>query len=467
MQQVLMCIQTGKHRGGRATAWSSRRRSSTSRAEEEMARPVPRCCPRPLTTPSRSPSAAMWSLSSASTKLPGFDAPGRRRQRRPISSSCAGRACAAATADSPTQELPDRLEYELDTIEPDGLCGLLSSSCGISSTTPRARASRWGRAGAPARAAMAAYCMGITDVDPIQYNLLFERFLNPERVSMPDFDIDFCYERRQEVIDYVVRQVRRRPRGPDHHLRHHGGPGAPSGTWAGRWTCPTPRWTQVAKLVPMRAGHDAGQGPEACPRSCGSGTTSDPQVQELIDMARKAGGHAPARLHPRRRGGHHRQAGDATMCPSAKNDDAVVTQYTMTTMEELGLLKMDFLGLRNLTVIRRRREDDPPAGSRTFPSRICPRTTRRSSRCCPQGNTDGRVPAGIRRDEAACCVQLRPDRLGGPHRRHLPVPAGAHGVHSPVHREPATTPAAVHYRHPLLRAYSGRRPTAASSTRSR
>ncbi len=97
---------------------------------------------------------------------------------------------------------------------------------------------------------LAAYCVGITNIDPIRYNLLFERFLNPERVSMPDFDVDFCYERRQEVIDYVMRKIRRTtmwlrssPSGP--WL-----PAPPSVTWAGCSACPMPRWTPVAKLVP-------------------------------------------------------------------------------------------------------------------------------------------------------------------------------------------------------------------------
>ena len=84
-----------------------------------------------------------------------------------------------------------------------------------------------------AAGSMVAYCLDITDVDPMKYYLYFERFLNPERVTMPDIDVDFCYRRRGEVIDYVNRKYGGRPRGPDRHLRHHGRHGAPSGTWAG------------------------------------------------------------------------------------------------------------------------------------------------------------------------------------------------------------------------------------------
>ena len=85
---------------------------------------------------------------------------------------------------------------------------------------------------------LVAYCIGITGIDPhASYNLLFERFLNPERVSMPDFDIDFCYERRQEVIDYVVQQVRRRPCGADHHLWYAWRPARRCATWDARWAC--------------------------------------------------------------------------------------------------------------------------------------------------------------------------------------------------------------------------------------
>ena len=195
---------------------------------------------------------------------------------------------------------------------------------------------------------LAAYCIGITGIDPIRYNLLFERFLNPERVSMPDFDIDFCYVRRQEVIDYVVQKY-----GSDHVAQI-----ITFGTMAARAAVRDvgralalgyQNVDAVAKMIPNELGMTIDKARSAVPELKKS-YESDENIRQLIDVSRALEG------MPRHASTHAagvvitREPAD-TYVPLQKNDDAIVTQYPMTTLEELGLLKMDFLGLRNLTVI--------------------------------------------------------------------------------------------------------------------
>lgn len=195
---------------------------------------------------------------------------------------------------------------------------------------------------------LAAYCVGITEVDPIKYNLLFERFLNPERVSMPDFDVDFCQTRRQEVVDYVVKKY-----GADRVAQI-----VTFGTLAARAAvkdvgralglsyqfCDT-----VAKLIP-RAIDITIDSALSLSGELKNMYQTDEKVRNLIDLAKRIEG------MPRHASKHaaavvisDRAVSDYV--PLAKNEDSIVTQYTMSGVEKLGLLKMDFLGLRNLTVI--------------------------------------------------------------------------------------------------------------------
>ncbi len=196
---------------------------------------------------------------------------------------------------------------------------------------------------------LAAYCIGITSIDPIRYNLLFERFLNPERVSMPDFDVDFCYERRQEVIDYVVRKY-----GADHVAQI-----ITFGTMAARASIRDvgrvlgisyQEVDLVAKQVPnelkmtldkaLQVSHDLKQLYEG-----------SAQIKQLLDMARKIEG-MPRHASTHAAGVVITRDPVDSYVPLYKNEETMaVTQFTMTTLEELGLLKMDFLGLRTLTVI--------------------------------------------------------------------------------------------------------------------
>ena len=198
-------------------------------------------------------------------------------------------------------------------------------------------------------ASIVAYCMHITEVDPMKYALIFERFLNPERVSMPDFDTDFCQERRGEVIDYVMEKY-----GADHVAQI-----ATFGTMAARGAIRDvgralnftyAETDVVAKLVPTMPLHiTLKEALEVSPK-LKEMYDGDDRVKTLIDTAMSLEG------MPRNTSTH--AAGVVitadpvhTYVPLSRNDDTTVTQYTMTTIEELGLLKMDFLGLRNLTVI--------------------------------------------------------------------------------------------------------------------
>ena len=198
-------------------------------------------------------------------------------------------------------------------------------------------------------ASIAAYCMHITEVDPMKYALIFERFLNPERVSMPDFDTDFCQERRGEVIEYVMRKY-----GTDHVAQI-----ATFGTMAARGAIRDvgralnfsfAETDVVAKLVPTTLHITLKDALESVPKLKEMYDT-DARIHTLLDTAMSLEG------MPRNTSTH--AAGVVitadpvyTYVPLSTNDNTVVTQYTMTTIEELGLLKMDFLGLRNLTVIR-------------------------------------------------------------------------------------------------------------------
>ena len=194
-----------------------------------------------------------------------------------------------------------------------------------------------------------AYCIHITEVDPMKYGLIFERFLNPERVSMPDFDTDFCQERRGEVIDYVYRKY-----GADHVAQI-----VTFGTMAARGAIRDvgralnftfAETDVVAKLVPAGPHVTLKSALEESPkfREMYKG---EERVKKLIDTAMRLEG-MPRNSSTHAAGVVITADPVCSYVPLSKNDDTIVTQYTMTTIEELGLLKMDFLGLRNLTVIQ-------------------------------------------------------------------------------------------------------------------
>ncbi|MBE6727933.1 MAG: DNA polymerase III subunit alpha [Ruminococcaceae bacterium] len=195
---------------------------------------------------------------------------------------------------------------------------------------------------------LAAYCIGITGIDPLKYNLLFERFLNPERVSMPDFDIDFCFVNRQKVIDYVTEKY-----GSNHVAQI-----VTFGTMAARGAIrdvgramdiPYNICDRTAKLIPQAIGVTIDSALNTS-KEFKNLYESDTQIKDLVDMARKLEG-MPRHASTHAAGVVISDKPVSEYVPLSVNDEAVVTQYTMTQLEELGLLKMDFLGLRNLTVI--------------------------------------------------------------------------------------------------------------------
>ena len=201
-----------------------------------------------------------------------------------------------------------------------------------------------------AAGSIVSYCLEITNIDPVRYDLLFERFLNPERVSMPDIDIDFCFERRQEVIDYVVEKY-----GKDQVVQI-----VTFGTLAAKGVVrdvgrvldlPYARCDAIAKMIPGDLGMTLDKALKQSP-DLREAYQSDDEVRYLIDMAKRLEG------LPRHTSMHAagvvigQRAMDEFVPLSRASDGTITTQFTMTTLEELGLLKMDFLGLRTLTVIQ-------------------------------------------------------------------------------------------------------------------
>ena len=249
----------------------------------------------------------------------------------------------------PDQSVVDRLEYELGVVEK---MGYVDYYLIVSDFIHYAKSQNIpvGPGRGSGAGSLAAYCIGITGIDPIRYNLLFERFLNPERVSMPDFDVDFCYERRQEVIDYVVRKY-----GADHVAQI-----ITFGTMAAKMAIRDvgrvlgmgyQQVDAIAKLVPNELKMTLDRALEVSPQ-LRERYEQEPQVRELLDMARKIEG-MPRHASTHAAGVVITRDPVDDYVPLYKAEETMpVTQFTMTTLEELGLLKMDFLGLRTLTVIR-------------------------------------------------------------------------------------------------------------------
>ena len=250
--------------------------------------------------------------------------------------------------ENPDSFLIDRLNYELDTIRTMGfvdyfliVADFVNFAKSVDIPVGPGRGSGAG--------SLCAYCIGITGIDPIKYNLIFERFLNPERVSMPDFDIDFCKERRGEVIDYVIRKY-----GADRVAQI-----VAFGTMAARGSVrdvgralamPYASVDAVAKLIPTDINMTIKKALSISSELKKTYDT-DNQVKKLLDVAMSIEG-MPRHITIHAAGVVITDRPVSDYVPLSKSDDSVVTQFTMTTLEELGLLKMDFLGLRNLTVIK-------------------------------------------------------------------------------------------------------------------
>ncbi len=254
-----------------------------------------------------------------------------------------------APAGSTGQTLRERLDYELDVIRNMGYVDYFLIVWDFINYA-KENDIPVGPGRGSAAGSIVAYCLKITNIDPIRYNLLFERFLNPERVSMPDIDVDFCFERRQEVIDYVGRKY-----GADKVVQI-----ATFGTMAAKGVIrdvgrvmdlPYAYVDSIAKMVPNELNITLERALELNPEFRNL-YKSDEQVHYLIDMCKRLEG------MPRHTGMHAagvvicQKSADEFVPLSRGSDGSITTQFTMTTLEELGLLKMDFLGLRTLTVIK-------------------------------------------------------------------------------------------------------------------
>ena len=344
MQHILICIQTNKTVNDDDVLEFGTDEFYVKSTDEmyELFSAWPEACENT----SRIAEMCSFDFEFGVTKLPYFVAPDGMDHKEYFVKLCRDGLLRRYGADVP-EDIRARLDYEISIIDRMGYINYYlivfdfinyAKSQGIPVGPGRGSGA----------GSLAAYCVGITNIDPIKYNLLFERFLNPERVSMPDFDIDFCYERRQEVIDYVIRKY-----GADHVAQI-----VTFGTMAARAAIrdvgrvldmPYGTVDGIAKLVPMEPKMTLTKA-LSISRELKARYDADPQVKELIDMSLKLEG------MPRHASTHAagvvitREAADEYV-PLATNDGNPVTQFTMTTIEELGLLKMDFLGLRTLTVI--------------------------------------------------------------------------------------------------------------------
>lgn len=279
-------------------------------------------------------------------KLPRFDVAGGENHLDYFRRNCY-KGLYKHYGQNPDKALVDRLEYEIRTISQMGFVDYYLIVNDFVSFA-RENGIPVGPGRGSGAGSLCAYCIGITDIDPIKYNLLFERFLNPERVSMPDFDIDFCKERRGEVIDYVVRKY-----GEDHVAQI-----ISFGTMAARGAIrdvgralaiPYAAVDVIAKLVPFEINITIEKALKINPE-LRARYNEDEQTKNLLDIAMSIEG-MPRHATMHAAGVVITDKPVSDYVPLSKNDDNVVTQFTMTTLEELGLLKMDFLGLRNLTVI--------------------------------------------------------------------------------------------------------------------
>ena len=344
LQQVLICIQTN-HTLGEETGLEFSTEEFYVKSEDEMLSLFSQI-PEAISNTQKIADMCNLDFEFGNTKLPHFEVPNNMDHFEYFKNQCFFGLC-KHLGDNPPQHYVDRLNYELDVINKMGYVDYFL----IVHDFIRHAKSRnipVGPGRGSGAGSLAAYCIGITGIDPLKYNLLFERFLNPERVSMPDFDIDFCYVRRQEVIDYVISKY-----GADHVAQI-----VTFGTMAARGAVrdvgrvlgiPYGTVDEVAKLIPNELKITIDKALKNTPELRQLYNDND-QVKNLIDIARKVEG-MPRHASTHAAGVVITRDPVSSYVPLALNDEAAVTQFTMVTLERLGLLKMDFLGLRTLTVI--------------------------------------------------------------------------------------------------------------------
>ena len=342
---ILLCIQTGKkvqdedrmrYEGGQYFV----------KSPEEMAALFP-YAPQALENTQKIADRCHVEIEFGVTKLPKYDVPEGYTSWEYLNKLCWEGL--SKRYQPVTEELKKRMEYELDTIKTMGYVDYFLIVWDFIKFA-RDHDIMVGPGRGSAAGSLVSYSLGITQLDPIRYQLLFERFLNPERVSMPDIDIDFCFERRQEVIDYVVRKY-----GKDRVVQI-----VTFGTLAARGVIrdvgrvldmPYAQVDVIAKMIPTELNITIDKALKMNPE-LRKQYEEDPQIKYLIDMSRRLEG-LPRHTSMHAAGVVISQKDVVEYVPlSRASDGSITTQFTMTTLEELGLLKMDFLGLRTLTVIQ-------------------------------------------------------------------------------------------------------------------
>ena len=342
---ILLCVQTGKR-----LADEDRMRYEGGqyyvKSVEEMAALFP-YAPQALENTHKIAMRCNVEIEFGVTKLPKFDVPQGYTAWEYLNKLCFDGLATRYSGDM--EELEERLNYELNVIKNMGYVDYFLIVWDFIRYA-RDHDIIVGPGRGSAAGSLVSYTLGITKLDPIKYNLLFERFLNPERVSMPDIDVDFCFERRQEVIDYVVEKY-----GKDRVVQI-----VTFGTMAARGVIrdvgrvmdlPYAQCDSIAKMIPTELNITIEKAMKMNPELRGL-YEADETVKKLIDMSRRLEG-LPRHTSMHAAGVVISQKPVVEYVPlSRASDGSLVTQFTMTTLEELGLLKMDFLGLRTLTVIQ-------------------------------------------------------------------------------------------------------------------
>ena len=342
---ILLCIQTGKklqdenrmrYEGGQYYV----------KSPEEMANLFPYAL-QALENTQKIADRCDVEIEFGVTKLPKYDVPDGMTSWEYLNKLCYEGL--ERRYENPPEELRERLKYELDTIQHMGYVDYFLIVWDFINYAKRHDIAV-GPGRGSAAGSIVSYCLEITNIDPMRYQLLFERFLNPERVSMPDIDVDFCFERRPEVIDYVMRKY-----GKDRVVQI-----VTFGTLAARGVIrdvgrvmdlPYAFVDNIAKMIPQELNITIDKALKMN-SELRSTYESDEQVKYLIDMCKRLEG------LPRHSSMHaagvviSQKSVDEYVPLSRASDGTIVTQFTMTTLEDLGLLKMDFLGLRTLTVIQ-------------------------------------------------------------------------------------------------------------------
>ena len=404
-QEILMCIQTGKKLSD-----ENRMRMDTDqmylKSEEEMRAAFPQF-EEAIARTGEIAKRCNVEFEFGNYHLPDFPVPDNEPHDHYLHRLCVDGAIARyGSLDALDGEVGRRLEYEYSMICRMGYVDYFLIVWDFIRYA-RSRGIPVGPGRGSGAGSICAYALGITGIDPLKYNLIFERFLNPERVSMPDFDVDFCYERRQEVIDYVTRKY-----GADHVSQI-----ITFGTMAARAVVrdvgrvmgmPYAQVDQISKMIPSDLKMTLKKALEIS-TELKKLYEGDEQVHQLIDYAMTLEG------MPRHASTH--AAGVVIgakpldeFVPLQTNDDVITTQFPMTTVEHLGLLKMDFLGLRTLTVINDaqtmvRQDIDPD-----FDVEKIPVDDKETYAMLGRGDTDGVFQlesAGMRR----VLTDLQPENL--------------------------------------------------------